>query len=122
PSDVDTQGQLNSVSCATPTFCMLVDSNGAALTWNGSGFTAPTSIATEPPLTGTNASGLTSVSCPTTTFCRAVDSIGRVFGWNGTSWSAGTLIDNGHALTSISCASATYCVTVDRAGNAFVSV
>jgi hypothetical protein len=91
------------------------------LTWNGSTFSPPVSIATEPPLTGSNASGLTSVSCPTTTFCRAVDSIGRVFGWNGTTWSHGTLIDNGHALTSISCPTVSYCVTVDRSGNAFVS-
>ena len=99
----------------------MVDSNGAVLTWNGSAFSAPASIATEPPVTGTNASGLTGVSCPTTTFCRAVDSGGRVFAWNGTTWSAGTLIDNGHALTSISCPTVSYCVAVDRSGNAFVS-
>ncbi len=98
PNDVDSQGQLNSVSCASTSFCVLVDSNGAVLTWNGTTFSPPVSIATEPPLTGTNASGLTSVSCPTSTFCRAVDSIGRVFGWNGSTWSAGTLIDNGHTL------------------------
>ena len=121
PGDADSQGQLNSVSCATTTFCVVVDSNGDVLTWNGGGFSAPASIATEPPLTGTNASGLTAVSCPTTTFCRAVDSIGRVFGWNGTTWSSGTLIDNGHALTSIDCPSVSYCVAVDRSGNAFVS-
>ncbi|HEX4126637.1 MAG TPA: hypothetical protein VHX67_03565 [Acidimicrobiales bacterium] len=121
PGDIDSQGQLNSVSCATTTFCVIVDSNGAVLTWNGATFSAPTPIATEPPLTGTNASGLTSVSCPATTFCRAVDSLGRVFAWNGTTWSAGTLIDNGHALTSISCPTVSYCVTVDRSGNAFVS-
>jgi hypothetical protein len=121
PGDIDTQGQLNSVSGASTTFCVMVDSNGAVLTWNGSAFSAPASIATEPPVTGTNASGLTGVSCPTTTFCRAVDSGGRVFAWNGTSWSAGTLIDNGHALTSISCPTVSYCVAVDRSGNAFVS-
>jgi hypothetical protein len=121
PGDADTQGQLNSVSCATTSFCVLVDSSGRVVTWNGLGFTPPASIATEPPVTGSDASGLTAVSCPTTTFCRAVDSIGRVFGWNGTAWSAGTLIDNGHALTSISCPTATYCVAVDRSGHAFVS-
>jgi hypothetical protein len=79
------------------------------------------SIATEPPLSGTDASGLTGVSCPTATFCRAVDSIGRVFAFNGTKWSSGTLIDNGHALTAVSCPTTTYCVAVDRSGNAFVS-
>ena len=121
PGDADTQGQLNSVSCATTSFCVLVDSSGSVLTWNGLGFTAPASIASEPPVTGTDASGLTAVSCPTTTFCRAVDSIGRVFGWNGTAWSGGTLIDDGHALTSISCPTITFCVAVDRSGDAFVS-
>ena len=91
------------------------------LTWNGQGFSAPTSISTEQPLAGTNTSGLTGVSCPTPSFCRAVDSVGRVFAFNGTVWSSGTLIDAGHALTAISCATITYCVAVDRAGNAFVS-
>jgi len=121
PGDIDSQGQLNSVSCASTTFCVIVDSDGDVLTWNGVSFSAPVSIATEPPLTGTDASGLTSVSCPTTTFCRAVDSLGRVFGWNGATWSAGTLIDSGHALTSISCPEVSSCVAVDRSGNAFVS-
>jgi hypothetical protein len=100
---------------------VLVDSNGGALTWNGQAFSAPTPLASEPPLAGSNASGLTGVSCPTTTFCRAVDSIGRVFAYNGSTWSKGTLIDRGQALTSISCSSTTYCVAVDRAGNAFFS-
>ncbi|HEY6429640.1 MAG TPA: hypothetical protein VIX84_20630, partial [Acidimicrobiales bacterium] len=122
PNQADPQGQLNAVSCATTTFCVLVDSAGDVLTWNGQGFSAPTPIAMEQPLTGTNASGLTGVSCPTPTFCRAVDSIGRVFAFNGTTWSSGTLIDSGHALTAISCPTTTYCVAVDRSGNAFVSV
>ena len=122
PNDADTRGQLNSVSCASASFCVLVDSSGDVLTWNGLAFSAPASIATEPPLTGTDASGLTGVSCPTPTFCRAVDSVGRVFGWNGTTWSAGMLIDNGHALTDISCPTTSFCVAVDRSGNAFLSL
>jgi hypothetical protein len=75
----------------------------------------------EPPLSGTDISGLTGVSCPTPTFCRAVDSVGRVFGYDGTSWAAGTVIDSGHALTSVSCPTTTYCVAVDRSGRAFVA-
>jgi hypothetical protein len=121
PNQADPQGQLNAVSCATTTFCVLVDSAGDVLTWNGQVFSAPTPIATEQALTGTNVSGLTGVSCPTPTFCRAVDSIGRVFAFNGSTWSSGTLVDAGHAFTAISCPTTTYCVAVDRAGNAFVS-
>jgi hypothetical protein len=97
-----------------------VDSGGSALTWNGSVFSAPLPIATEPPVSGTNASGLTGVACPSTTFCVAVDSIGRAFTFHGSKWSAGTLIDNGHALTSVSCPNIFSCVAVDRQGNAFV--
>jgi hypothetical protein len=122
PNNADTQGQLNSVSCASVSFCVLVDSSGDALTWNGHAFSAPASIAPEPPLTGTDASGLTAVSCPTSTFCRAVDSAGRVFGWDGTSWSSGTLIDDGHGLTAVSCPTTTFCVAADRSGHAFVSL
>ncbi len=59
PTNADTQGQLNAVSCASAAFCVLVDSSGSVLTWNGPGFSPPASIATEPPLTGTDASGLT---------------------------------------------------------------
>jgi hypothetical protein len=121
PNDADAEGQLNSVSCASATFCIAVDSDGNALTWNGTSFSAPVPLATEPPLSGTDASGLTGVSCPTPTFCRAVDSIGRVFDFNGTSWTAGTLIDAGNALTGISCPTVTYCMAVDRAGRAFVA-
>jgi hypothetical protein len=121
PGDADSGGQLNAVSCATTTFCVLVDSSGAVLTWNGTGFSAPQSIASEPAVTGTNAAGLTGVSCPTTTFCRAVDSVGRVFGWDGSTWSPGATIDPGHGLTAVSCPTTTYCVAVDRAGSAFIS-
>jgi hypothetical protein len=121
PGDADSGGQLNAVSCATTTFCVLVDSSGAVLTWNGTVFSAPQSIVSEPVVTGTDAGGLTGVSCPTTTFCRAVDSVGRVFGWNGSTWSPGATIDKGHGLTAISCPTTTYCVAVDRAGNAFIS-
>ena len=121
PGEADDQGQLNAVSCATPAFCALVDSNGDVLSWNGSGFSAPQRIATEPATAGSDTSGLTGVSCPTPSFCQAVDSLGRVFAWNGTAWSAGTVIDPGHALSSVSCPTTSYCVAVDRAGNAFVS-
>jgi hypothetical protein len=121
PSDADPQGQLNAVSCASTTFCMAVDSAGNALIWNGSAFSAPTSVAQEPPLSGSDASGLTGVSCPASTSCRAVDSLGRVFGFNGTQWSAGEQIDSGHALTAVSCPTVSYCVAVDRDGRALIS-
>ena len=90
PNDADTAGQLNSVSCASTSFCV---AGGQQRRRPDLERPRPSprrlSIATEPPLTGTDASGLTAVSCPTPTFCRAVDSIGRVFGWNGTTWSSG---------------------------------
>ncbi len=48
PGDADSGGQLNAVSCATTTFCVLVDSSGAVLTWNGTAFSAPQTITSEP--------------------------------------------------------------------------
>ncbi len=120
PNDADAQGQLNSVSCVSSAFCEAVDSSGDVLAWNGTSFSTPVSIATEPPLSGTNGSGLTGVSCASTTFCVAVDSIGRAFVFNGSTWTKGSLIDTGGALTSVSCASTTFCVAVDHHGNAYV--
>jgi hypothetical protein len=115
---------LESVSCATSTFCVaagLADS-GLIEEWNG----ATWSIVPSPsPGTG---SALMSVSCASTTFCAAVGSYG------GES-SGGTLIDlwNGHVwtwdkapnlaavfLTSVSCPTSTFCAAVGQNGTGAV--
>ena len=74
------------------------------------GWSAPTTIDTNP--------NLTSVSCASTTFCVAGDSSGNVITWNGSTWSSPVNIDSSNDLSSVSCASATFCVAVDSSGNA----
>ncbi len=51
------------VSCAMASFCVAVDENGNALTYNGSSWSSDS----------TPGGWLTSVSCPTASFCAAVD-------------------------------------------------
>jgi hypothetical protein len=57
---------LNSVSCATASFCAAVDWWGSVYTYNGISWSSLDSIDPGYP-------GLESVSCPTTSFCAAVD-------------------------------------------------
>jgi hypothetical protein len=83
-----------------------VDSNGNALTFNGSTWSAPTSI--------DGGRRLTSVSCPSSSFCAAVDSNGNALTFNGSSWSAPTSIDGGGGLGSVSCPSSSFCAAVDN--------
>lgn len=129
PSTAATNGSLdnglNSVSCASPTFCTAVGwfNNGTdwpplVETWNGSAWSVS---ALPTPTSGTNYS-LNSVSCVSTTACTAVgrsnSSIDRTFvmSWNGSAWSVVTSPDSsatdGNWLQSVSCATAYACSTV----------
>jgi len=109
PTAVDTSNVLESVSCASTTFCQAVDNNGSALSFNGTSWTSATRI------DGT--STLDSVSCPSAALCIAVDNDGHALRYNGTSWSPVTSIDGTNVLNSVSCASATFCAVVDSKGN-----
>lgn len=93
------------VSCPSPSFCMMVDVPGNAATYNGTSWSAATRI--------DNGTWLTSVSCPTSSFCAAVDSNGNALTYNGTSWSAPVKIDGSNRLTGVSCPTSTFCVAVD---------
>ncbi|MCL4448303.1 MAG: IPT/TIG domain-containing protein [Actinobacteria bacterium] len=113
PTTIDTtispSNSLNSVSCPSATFCVAVDGNGNALTYNGTSWSSPTNI------DGTNQ--LHSVSCVSASFCMAVGG-GNVLTYNGTSWSAPTNIDGTNWLYSVSCVSTSFCMAVDSNGNA----
>jgi hypothetical protein len=110
PESVDSS-PLDSVSCASTSFCAMVDSAGNEVSYNGSTFSTPTTI---------DAGGyVQSVSCSSTTFCAAVNSSGDETTFNGSSWSAPTSIDES-SLLAVSCASADFCVAVDYNGNALV--
>src|SRR5664280_2530649 len=64
-------GRPVAVSCPTATFCAAVDSQGAALTFNGTTWTPPITIGND------YYGGWASVSCPSASFCMAVGDEGQ---------------------------------------------
>jgi len=109
---------LNSVSCASASFCVTVDSDGNVFTYGGTLWSRPVNIG--------GALTLTSVSCPTTSFCAAMadtaasNSSTDALTYNGINWSAPTPVDQPYDLSSISCASPAFCVAVGSNGQAAV--
>jgi hypothetical protein len=121
PQSVDPVGAgLDSLSCASSSFCVTLDGSGIELSWNGQSWSTPQS------LDASSFYGLTSVSCvpASTSFCAAVDGNGNVLMWNGKGWSAPLSLESnntiGDGLTSASCPSASFCATVDGSGNVFM--
>jgi hypothetical protein len=107
--DPDPGSIPNAVSCAPGTdFCMFVDGNGGAFTYNNGSF------GTLVDMDGNVE--LNSVSCPAAGFCMAIDHNHVVFKYSGGSWDAGTTLDVGtHSFSdfvNVSCASTTFCVAL----------
>jgi hypothetical protein len=113
PSPIDQSSPitLDSVSCATSTFCAGDDFDNEGSIYNGSHWSTPTSIEAFGPNSGT-------VSCASTTFCVAGNDQGGAIMYNGTSW---TVVDadpnGGVGLTSMSCPTPTFCAAGDSSGN-----
>ena len=105
---------LNAVSCATPTFCVAVDSGGYVHVFSGGTWVSGQQV--DP---GGNT--LQGVSCPTTTYCVAVDNSGNAFTDTAGTWSSGNQIDtaSNDSLNAVSCPTSTFCVAVDNDGYAF---
>jgi hypothetical protein len=129
------EGQLESVSCVSATWCMAAGENSAGAprlyrlkliegnTWSAEAQTPATPA-------GGSALKLPDVSCNSESTCVAVgsyyDGAHRVTlaeRWNGTAWSV-QATENGNATTSIdveltgvSCLSATSCVAIGRYGS-----
>ncbi|MDE3087450.1 MAG: hypothetical protein KGJ77_11870 [Acidobacteriota bacterium] len=115
------QNVFNSVSCASPSFCMAVGENESSLqtlaeTWNGSAWSV---VATPTP---SGAAALTSVSCPSVTFCMV---IGRTYQkpkapitetWDGSQWTVGapwsTISGSPPSNQHVDCTSPTFCMAV----------
>ncbi|MCL4422405.1 MAG: IPT/TIG domain-containing protein [Actinobacteria bacterium] len=132
PYTIDPQGGgLTSISCAGSAFCMAIDGDGYAISWNGTSWSAPTLVASgstviTSPYSGAapcdpNSTGFCSVSCPSPAFCVAVGGQ-DAYSFNGTNWSAPVTIDptsqqpnqsNG-VLSGVSCPSTDRCVAVDN--------
>ncbi len=103
-------GNLTHVTCATDTFCVAIDDNGNATTYDGTSWTSPTPIDTR--------IRLSDVSCPTTAFCMAVDDSGYAVAFDGSDWSAPVLVDPNGRPSAVSCASASFCASVGFDGTA----
>ncbi len=125
PANV-TSLQINSVSCASPTACMMVGTafdlgaDGPVVeTWDGSSWTLGTA-----PTGGRNGPSMLDVSCSSLTACTAVGftktNTFKLLDWNGTAWSADHTIplDHGSGFGAstgpvVSCGSATTCMAVE---------
>jgi hypothetical protein len=103
-TQIDGTVDLHSVSCASVAFCVAVDGQGNAITYNGSSWSPPVDV-------DGSVGFLYSVSCPNTTFCAAVGD-SNVITYNGSSWSTPAPLVSGSSAppTSVSCPSAQFCV------------
>ena len=108
------QGDLTSISCPVPNFCMAIDSDGNVVTYNGTTWSAPRLV--DPDLPGTNPV----ISCISATFCVVVDAAGGTVIYHEATWSKPTLIDPYKGLDAVSCVSASFCLAVDISGYVFV--
>lgn len=115
PQYVDLVADPVGISCATPTFCVLVDDGGNAfVTTDGVDWRYYSLIDPH----GENA--MSGVSCATTTFCVAVDTHGYETTFNGKKWSKVQLIDPGAEYGGewVSCPTTTFCMAADSNGSA----
>ena len=111
---------ITDVSCGSPSFCVAETAKGNALTWDGTGWSAPVSIG----LPGISAApsfiysiATTGLSCPTATYCLTAASLRdqpAAASWNGTHWSPAPAPPGGLAdsFTSVSCTSTQFCMVV----------
>jgi RHS repeat-associated protein len=103
---------VTAISCASTTFCAIVDGGGNIATFNGTSWSTRTNI---------DSNGLLAVSCPTSTFCEAGDSSGYMvkYSYSGGSWtSSRTSVLSGKVIEGVSCASSSFCLAVDSGGKA----
>lgn len=90
------------VSCASRTFCALVDETGLSWFWHGSSWTGPVRYAPD------SAPGAL-VSCPSSTFCMA-SAAAHTFVWRGASWAGTPKVSWPTAVTALACAGPGYCL------------
>lgn len=70
---IDSRSGLDSLSCASATFCVAADEGGSVLTWNGTSWSQPAQVV---PAAVQYAGIGTSVSCPTVDFCMVINADG----------------------------------------------
>jgi hypothetical protein len=107
--DIDSNLSLSSVSCATTTYCMAVDTSDNVFAFHGTSWSSIPDADSEP---------LESVSCTDNSFCVAVDSGGGALTLIGSTSTYNPNVDPGDSLNAVSCLNATFCVAVDNIGQA----
>jgi hypothetical protein len=104
-------GGVDEISCASPTFCVVVDDQGYAVTWDGAGWSARSMIDSKRYIYG--------VSCLEPAFCLAVDNTGHFLTFDGTTWSTPAGVPGVHGgFFTVSCGSRTFCVAGKFQGRA----
>jgi hypothetical protein len=77
---LDPGRQLDSIACASRSFCVAADDTGAIMEWNGSTWTGPTPVV--PAATQYTGIGV-SVSCPSAQFCMVMNADGDYATFDG---------------------------------------
>jgi hypothetical protein len=118
------QDSLEAISCASQTFCMIVNSHGSATVFDGLSWGE--AIQAEPANETTPT--FQAVSCPNTSLCVALDSEGQAVEYQNGSWETPMRVAPGQEYNSepsfdytgaISCASPTFCRAVDKNGDVY---
>lgn len=111
PARIDhTGGQLTGVSCFSGQMCLVTDTKGNALFYNGKKWSQHDWLNPQPlpPL---------SPDCYAADRCVAIEGT-KFETWNGSSWTKPVVIDkSGGILAGVSCFSGTLCLTTDSKGN-----
>ena len=103
---------VTGVSCASPSWCMAVDSLGKAITYANGTWSSPKLVDT-----GTNSGATTGefdgVSCPSTSWCMAVSYLDGFSIYSGGTWAAMAMppIGVGNGMHGVSCWAASQCAT-----------
>jgi hypothetical protein len=121
--------ELETISCASPSFCVVTNNAGQVLLYNGSSWSEPVSSYPK--------GRLRALACPAVALCHALVDVYRPQGedkegdeleeafaltFNGSAWSAPTTLaapgalPSGGSIGSLSCPSASYCLAL---GNVF---
>jgi hypothetical protein len=104
------EGEANSVSCTSSSFCTAVSFDSFFETYNGSSWSERRTVGFDQ---------LESLSCASASF-RVVGAIGGyALTFNGATWGAPVKIDSANGfIHALSCPSSSFCAAVDGGGNA----
>lgn len=104
---------MQSVSCATATFCIGTDQYSRWMRFDGTAWTHPQPIERRVPSIG-------NISCPSTTFCAEVNYSAHSRFFNGNTWSDTTTVSRGlrrpPRLNLVSCSSDSFCLDANAHG------